>query len=172
MKKFFIFILFLAYQFSLVAQQNRIDSFIMDYEGQSFYVTQDIDFRYWGTYKHEDTQHPEYSWEIVLTAKDAYLWKKSKIEAGAVVYYKFQPKEKKEIQWGALIENGQLKTTTVKDYGKNGVREYPALVVLVYYEGLDSSRQMLLYEKQGAIMLHNAKKEIYMEYYDAPISGR
>ena len=161
--------IFFFFNLTIFAQKPSLDSFSINYKGQNLFLTQDIGYEYWGTYTHDD-EDVTFTWKIVLVGGGGYFWKKTRVLSGEVAYYKWIESDQKPIIWGVEVEQGEIKMTTVKDYGRNGARELAAIKIFIKVG--DEFRTMYLYEKQGQIFLHNGNKEVYLEYDNPPVSSR
>lgn len=130
-------------------EQETLDVFEMEYEGEVVQVTQQIDSHILGTYMQNEGKNTKI-YQLDAAGEESFILTRYPEDP----FEKKSKKEKKqEIEWGVLTQNGQPAYLRIQEFEDGKMQTYKGLIIIFKDLKTEKYRDFLLYEVNGKLVL-------------------
>jgi len=147
-------LLFLFLGYNQLAAQD-LHTFALSLDGEEVKVTQDIDSRFMGYYLKEEGKK---QWKYGLFDSEGSFYFTQTLSDPFNNEYDWDASKKTKIKWGVLVEDGKVVERPVQEYKNGQMTTYKAMVLVYQLDDTNETRDVLLYEKNGAFHLESTTK--------------
>jgi hypothetical protein len=131
----------------------------MDFEGETYTVSQNLDPHYLGVYVKNEGQR---KWQYGLYSeaqKNKSFYLEQTLSDPSAIKYEWNLDNKQIIQWGVVVDKqGQARKIKISEVKNGEMREFEAMMILIENQQTKKVESAYLYEHQNAIYLGYAVK--------------
>jgi hypothetical protein len=136
--------------FLLLFSVAKAQSVEVEYNDEKVLLTQNIDERFLGTYTKNEGKR-KLLYKLDKAGSESYSI--TQIYDNNDKAFAWDVNEKQNLEWGALLQNGQPAYMQVKEFENGEMKTYKGLVIIYKDLKTQKYKDMLLYEVNGTLVL-------------------